>query len=105
MDIECGECVVENQNARPGQNRPGQRQPLTLAAGQAQPLLTDAGLQTEGQFVDELRSGDLDGAFHFGGGDGIIEGTAQAEILGDRHREQDRVLERDGHLLPQRIQR
>jgi hypothetical protein len=63
MDIECRECVVENQNARPGQNRPGQRQPLTLATGQTQPLLTNAGLQAEGQFVDELRSGDLEGAF------------------------------------------
>ena len=38
-----------------GQHRPGQRQPLPLAAGQAHALLADPGVQPQRQVVDELR--------------------------------------------------
>ena len=105
VDVECGQGVVEHQNARPRQNRSGQRQPLTLSAGQAHPLLADAGLQSEWQLVDERGSGDLDGAVDLGIGGRILAGAAQREVFGNRHRKEDRILERNGHLAPEGVQR
>ena len=36
--------VVQDEDRRVGQDRPGQRDPLALAAGQRQPPLTDGGV-------------------------------------------------------------
>ena len=86
-----------------GQDRAGQRKPLALTTGQAHALFADAGVQTERQVVDELapprcrwprRVRSL----------AWRSGSAQPEVLGHRHGEQRRVLERGGHGLPQRGQ-
>ena len=104
MNIECGKGVVEDQDGWPDQNCPGERQPLTLSTGQAHALLADPGLQSEGKVVDELRGGDLDGTGDLGVGGGIISGSTQGEVLGYRHREQRRILKRDGHRPAKRVE-
>ena len=60
VHVERGERVVEHQDARPGQHRPGQREPLALTAGQGHALLADPGVEPPRQVVDELRLGDLE---------------------------------------------
>ena len=45
---------------RPAEHRPGQREPLALAAGQRHALLADPGVQAPRQVVDELGLGDLE---------------------------------------------
>ena len=52
--------VVENQNRRAGNDRACQGEPLPLPAGQAGALLADAGVEPEGQVIDELRSRNVD---------------------------------------------
>ena len=102
VHVERRQRVVEHQDLRRGEDRPGQRKPLPLPAGQAHALLADAGVEPEWQVVDELRGRDLDGL-----GELLVGGVrpAQPQVLGDRHREQRRVLERGGDRLPQRGQR
>ena len=46
--------VVEDQDARVGQQRAGDRQALALAAGERQAALADAGVVAVGQALDEL---------------------------------------------------
>ena len=52
--VDGGGGVVEDQHARVGQQRAGDRQALALAAGQRQPALADLRLEALGQARDEL---------------------------------------------------
>ena len=47
--------VVQDQHVRVGQQRPGERDALPLAAGQGQALLADDAVEALGQVVDEVR--------------------------------------------------
>ena len=46
--------VVENQDARVGEDRPGKRDALALASGKAEPPLSDDGVVTAGELLDEI---------------------------------------------------
>ena len=49
--VDRGGGVVEDQDPRVGEQRPGDRDPLALAAGEGQAALADAGLVAVGQFA------------------------------------------------------
>ena len=57
VHVQRGQRVVEDQHRRPGQDGPGQRHPLPLAAGQRHALLADPGVQAPGQVVHEAGLG------------------------------------------------
>ncbi len=83
--------VVENQNARPGQQGPRQGDALALATGQGESTFAHHGVVTVGQLIDELV-----GRGHFRrlpdlGIGGL--GAAEGDIRGDRVGEQKRVVE------------
>ena len=65
VHVERRQGVVEHQNLRRGKDRPGQRKPLPLTAGQAHALFADPGVESEREVVDELRGRDLDGLRQF----------------------------------------
>ena len=102
VHVQRGQRVVQDQQRRPGQDGPGQRHPLPLAARQGHALLADPGVQAPGQVVHEpgLRHGQrrLDR--------GVVGvGRAVADVLPDAGREQRRVLERAADPGPQHRQR
>ena len=51
--VDRGGGVVEDQDARVGEQGAGDRHPLALAAGEGEAALADAGLVAVGQFADE----------------------------------------------------
>lgn len=102
VHVERGQRVVEHEDARIGQRRTGEREPLPLPAGQAHPLLADAGVEAERQVSHELRLSDLDRCV-----DLLWRRVrvAEREVLADRHREQRGILERRRNDLAQHRQR
>ena len=60
LDVERRERVVEHEHRGPSRDRPREREALALAAGQAEPLLADRGVDAVGQLVDEVRLGDVE---------------------------------------------
>ncbi len=94
--------VVEDQDARIGQQRPGQRHPLALAAGQGEPLLPDHRVVALRQPGDELvRLGGL------GRGQDLLPagvGPPVGDVGPDRVGEQERVLADQPDRGPQRVQ-
>ena len=61
VDVQRGQRVVQHQHLRVADHRPGQRQPLPLAAGQRQALLADPGVQAPRQAGDEVGLRELQG--------------------------------------------
>ena len=82
--------VVEDQHPGIGDQGPGQRHPLPLAAGQSQALLADHGVVTVGQPDDELV-----GLRRLGCGDDLLIGgvrPAVGDVVPHRGGEQEAVL-------------
>ena len=52
--VESAGAIVQKQNRGVGKEGPSQRQPLPLAAREAQPLLADCGFQALRQTVDQV---------------------------------------------------
>lgn len=102
VHVERGQRVVEHEDARIGQHRTGEREPLPLPTGQAHPLLADAGVEAERKVSHELRLSDLDRCV-----DLLLRRVrvAEREVLADRHREQRGILERRRNDLAQHRQR
>ena len=91
--------LVEQDDRRAAQERPGDRQPLALAAGELQPALADDGVEALRHALDEF------GAARLLGG-AIDLGVARlrlavAEILEHRAVEQRDVLLHHGDILAQ----
>ncbi len=95
--------VVEQEDVRIGQDRPGQRDSLPLAPGERDPLLTDHRLVALGELVDELVCrGRTCGRPHILiGGVGPAVGDVGADGVG----EQETVLEHHTDPVPQLGQR
>ena len=54
VGVHRGERVVEDENLRPANERPGQGRALLLAAGQGDAAFADEGVETLGELVDVL---------------------------------------------------
>ncbi len=62
LAVEVAGRLVEDEDRRVGQDGPGDRQPLPLAAAEPDPSLADEGVVAVGQVLDELVGvGDLGG--------------------------------------------
>ena len=100
--VDRGGGVVEHEDARVDHQRPRDRDPLALAAGERQPALADHGVVAVGQLGDEARrlralGGPLDllaGGVRPPVGDVVVDGGA----------EQERVVGDDADLRAQRVE-
>src|SRR5579883_189050 len=97
--IERARRLVENEDARIGDERAGDRNALTLSAGEAAAALADDRVVALRQFEDELmRAGELRR------GDHTLDrhaGIGKRDVLPDRAVEQHVLLEDDADLTPQ----
>ena len=88
--VERREAVVEQVHARPLDERPGDRQPLALAAGDVGAALVDGRVETARHGGDEVaRLGDLERVPELGVG---RVRPAEAQVVGDRAAEQVGLL-------------
>ena len=97
--IERARRLVEDQDRRVLQQRPGDRQPLPLAAREHAPALADDRVQPVAVPLDEFeRLGALQAA-----SDLLVGGVwiADAQILGDRAVEQQRLLKDHPDIAPE----
>ena len=88
--VECGERVVEAVDARPADDRPGDREPLALTARDVAPTLRNGRIEPVWHRLDEAaRLRDLERApqLLIGG-----VGVAVTQVGGDRPREEVRPL-------------
>ena len=90
VDVDGRQRVVEHEDPRPADDRPGQREALALAAGEGEALLADARVEAPRQVEGEAGLRDLEGGEHLGLG-GV--GLAHEQVLPHRRREQRRLLE------------
>ena len=91
--------VVEDQDARVIENRARERDPLTLPAREREPALTDRGVISPRQLLDELVC--LRGS---GSGDDLLVrgvGMSVRDVGAHRIREQEALLEHDSNLPAQ----
>ena len=99
--VDGGGGVVEQQQPGVGDQRPGERDPLPLAAGEGEPLLADHAVVAVGQLADELV-----GLGRPGGGEDLRLGGVRPPV-GDvglnRVGEQERVLHDHADRGPQRL--
>ena len=102
VDVERRQRVVEHDDLRPRQDRPGQRDALPLPARQRHALLADPGVEPPGQVVHELRLRDEQRVV-----DLLIGrvGVAERDVLAHARREERRLFEADRDLAAQRPQR
>ena len=101
LGIDRGQGLVEDQDRRIAQQRPGDRQALALAARQIDAALADQRLVAVRQLQDEvMRVGVARGGFELGLGRIRL---AEAQILLDRAVEQIGVLVHHGDLAAQRL--
>ena len=88
--------LVEDQDPRVDQQRPGDADPLPLAAGERLAALADQRIVAVGQAEDELVAPGGPG-----GGDDLVAGgvgPAVGDVLGDRAVEQERLLQHDADV-------
>ena len=100
--VERAGCLVEDQDRRVLQQRAGDRQALPLAAGQHAAAFAGMGLEFLFAALDEferLRALSCDAHFLVGG-----VRLADAQIVGERTVEQQRLLEHHADVTPQRGQ-
>ena len=100
--IDGGGGVVQHEDRRVGDQRPGQRHPLALAAGQGEALLADDGAVAVRQAGDELV-----GFRRPGRRDDLLRrriGPAVGDVGADRVGEQEAVLHHQADRGPQRLQ-
>ena len=85
--------VVEHEHARAGEQRPGERDALALAAGEVDAALADQRVVALRQVVDEGRdSGGLAGGEHLVP---VGVGPRGEQVLAQEHREEDGLLRHD----------
>jgi hypothetical protein len=106
LRVERGGGLVEDQDRRVLEQRPGDRQALALAAGKAQPALADQGVQAFRQLADEaqrvcgFRGRDdvaLGGAVHRAVGDVRVDGIVeQHDLLADERDVAAQAFQRQG---------
>ena len=97
--IERARRLVENQDRWVLEQRPRDREPLALAPGQQPAALADARLEAFRIALDDIeRLGALAGLAHFLLG---RIGLADAQIVGDRAIEQQRLLEHHADIAAQ----
>ena len=84
--VDRGGGVVEHQDPRVGEHRPGQRDPLPLAAGEREPALADDRVVAVGQALDELvrLRGPRGGPHLLVGGVGAAVGDVGADGVGEQ---------------------
>ena len=101
--VDGGRRVVEQQDPWVAEQRAGQCDPLTLAAGEREPLLADDRLVPVRETGDELVGLDRAG----GGLDVFVTrvGAGERDVVPDGVGEQERVLEDDADLLAQGAER
>ena len=94
--------VVEDQDPRIDEQRPRDRDPLPLAAGERDPALADHGFVALGQLLDELCRLRLPR--------GLLDllvgrvGPAEGDVLADARREEERILGDGADRPPKRCQ-
>ena len=96
LRVDRGGGLVEDQDPRVDQQRPGDADPLPLAAGEELPPLADQRIVGVGQAEDELV-----GAGGAGGGDDLLPRgvrPAVGDVLGHRAVEQKRLLQDDADV-------
>ena len=95
--------LVENQDRRVAHDRPGDRDPPALTAGQGHAALAHHRGVALGHVHDEVMR-----VRQFGGVHGVLDrrvGFAVGDVLPDGPAEQQRVLQHEAHLVAQRLQR
>ena len=98
-EVERREAVVEDVDLGPLDERPGDREPLALAAGQVGAALGDRRLEPAVELADEaLGLGDLERRPQLVVG---RVGLAVAQVAGDRAAEQERLLGDEPDPRPQ----
>ena len=98
VHVERGQRVVQHEEAGPADHRPGQREALPLAAGQAQALLADLGVGAVRQRVHEVRPGAT--SRRAGSSSRLVRRPLSAPIStfsADARGEERRLLEGHGH--------
>ena len=101
VTVEVGGGLVEDQERRVAQERPGQGQPLALTGRQARPALAQHGVEALGQPVDQVGEA---GVVHRPAdplGRGV--GPAEGDVVGQGPGEQVGSLGDPGHLGPPRV--
>ncbi len=94
--------LVQNQNRSIANDRPGNGNALTLAAGERDAALADHGVVGVGHFLDEFqRIGQLDGPPDF---PGRSAGFAIRNVFPNRGVEKKGVLQDETDLIAQRFQ-
>src|SRR5215218_9672954 len=95
--------LVQDEDARVGQNRPGEREQLTLTMAKRSPAFPQDRIVALGKGRDEIV-----GVDHAGSSLNLltrrlrgVAGTAVADVLRDGAREQERLLEHDPDVRPQ----
>ena len=99
LRVERAGRLVEDQDARIGDQRARDREPLALAAGEVGRAFLDEGLVAIRHAFDELL-----GARESGGPHRVLEREARPagdEVVADRAAEQEVVLQDDAEALPQ----
>jgi hypothetical protein len=97
--VECREAVVEDVDRRALHERAGDRETLALAAREVRARLADRRLEAVGQVADErLGLGDPEGRPQL-----VVGGVrlAEAEVAGDRAREQEGLLRDQADPIPE----
>ena len=95
--------VVEHEDRRVDQQRAGDRDALALAARERVAALADDRVVALGQLPDEVV-----GAGRGRGRDDLVErrvGPAVGDVVADRHREQERLVEHHADVVAQARQR
>ena len=101
--VERREAVVEQVERGLLHQRPGDRQPLALAAGDVGAALVDRGVETPGHRGDEVaRLGDLEGAPQLGVARLRLP---EPQVARDRAAEQERRLRNEPDRAPQLFER
>ncbi len=103
LGVDGARGVVEDEDARVGEDRPGERHPLALTARQGEPSLSDDGVVAPRQLFDELvRLGSPCGGLD------LLEGgvrPAVSDVRPHRVGEEEALLEDDADLATQRRER
>lgn len=102
VDVQRRQRVVEYQEARAADHRPGQGEALALAAGQAEALFADLGVRAVRQGTHETGLRDVQGPAQLPLARAL---RAHQDVLADARREERRLLERHRHQLSQPLPR
>ena len=99
LDVDCARCIVEDQDGRVDQQGSGDGDALTLPARERVPPFADHRVVSLGEAIDETgRTGRLGGGHHLLHG-GV--GPAVSDVVPDRHREEEWLIENDADVAPQ----